>query len=167
VGHYAIELARWRGARVIATVSSPEKAELARAAGADAAVDYRAEDAAARIRELAPDGVDRVVEVALHRNLELDERVCGHHAAICAYANGGSTHIAAEALMSRNVTLRFVLVYTMPRAALHAAVEEVGDALRAGALIELPAHHFPLEAAADAHDAVERGAVGKVFLDVA
>ena len=46
VGHAAIELAKWSGARVVATVSGAEKGELARAAGADAVVNYRDEDAA-------------------------------------------------------------------------------------------------------------------------
>jgi NADPH-dependent curcumin reductase CurA len=53
-------------------VSSPEKAELARAAGADSVIDYRAEDAAAAVRAAAPDGVDRIIEVALSANLALD-----------------------------------------------------------------------------------------------
>ena len=72
VGHAAIELAHWAGARVIATVSGEEKAELARAAGADAVVNYRAEDAAEQIRAAAPEGVDRIVELALGPNLALD-----------------------------------------------------------------------------------------------
>ena len=167
VGHYAIELAKWRGARVIATVSGPEKGELARAAGADEVVDYRAEDAAARIRALAPDGVDRVVEVALHRNVALDSAVCGDHAVIAAYANGGRAQIAASDVMARNIALRFVLVYTMPRRAVEAAVAEVREALAADALTLLPLHRFPLDRIADAHDAVEGGAVGKVLVDVA
>lgn len=166
VGHYAIELARWRGARVITTVSSDEKAELARAAGAHAVVNYREEDAAARIRAEAPDGVDRIVEVALDRNLALDKEVAGDNAAIAAYAEGGTASLAAGDLMSRNVVLRFVLVYTMPKPALRDAIEDVTAALADGALSELPAHRFELERIADAHDAVEGGAVGKVLVDV-
>ncbi len=166
VGHAAIELARWRGARVIATVSGPEKAALARAAGAHEVVDYRAQDAAAEILRLAPEGVDRVVEVALHQNAALDSAVCGPHAAIAAYANGGSTRLAAGELMGRNVTVRFVLVYTMPRDALDLAVGEVTQALREDVLSTLPVHRFPLEQIADAHDAVQAGAVGKVVVDV-
>lgn len=166
VGHYAIELARWRGARVITTVSSDEKAELARAAGAHAVVNYREEDAAARIRAEARDGVDRIVEVALDRNLALDKEVAGDNAAIAAYAEGGTASLAAGDLMSRNVVLRFVLVYTMPKPALRDAIEDVTAALADGALSELPAHRFELERIADAHDAVEGGAVGKVLVDV-
>ena len=68
--------------------------------------------------------------------------------------------------MYANLNLRFVLVYTIPRDALAHAVRDVGAALRAGALTTLPLHRFPLERTADAHDAVERGAVGKVVIDV-
>src|SRR6516225_9780373 len=44
VGHYAVQLAKWGGARVIATVSSQAKAEQALLAGADLVVNYRTED---------------------------------------------------------------------------------------------------------------------------
>jgi NADPH2:quinone reductase len=166
VGHAAIELARWRGARVVATVSDDDKAALARAAGADVVVDYRREDAAERIRAAAPDGVDRVVEVALHRNVELDRRVVAPHAAVVSYADGGPVTFGPRAFMTPNAVLRFVLVYTMPAAAVRAAVEEVGQAVAEGVLTLLPVHRFPLDRMADAHDAVEAGAVGKVLVDV-
>ena len=73
--------------------------------------------------------------------------------------------------MRRNVRYQFVLVYTVPRAAKDAAVEDVQAALVAGALpvgeaAGLPLHRFPLERTAEAHDAVESGAVGKVLIDV-
>src|SRR5258706_13752893 len=56
VGHYAMQLAAWAGARVIATVSSPEKAERARAGGAAHVIDYRREDVAARILDITGGG---------------------------------------------------------------------------------------------------------------
>jgi NADPH2:quinone reductase len=166
VGHAAIQLARWRGARVLATVSDDEKAALARDAGADVVVDYRHEDAAERLRDEAPDGVDRVVEVALHHNADLDRRVIAPHAAIVSYADGGPVTFGPRAFMAPNAVLRFVLVYTMPQAAVRAAVEEVGEAVAEGVLTGLPVHRFGLDRIADAHDAVERGAVGKVLVDV-
>jgi NADPH2:quinone reductase len=166
VGHAAIELAHWGGAeRVIATVSNDEKARLSREAGAHAVVNYRAEDAAARIRELAPDGVDRVVEVAPTANLELDLAVGATH--IASYAGTPDDVLSAPVrrLMGANVVLRFVLVYTIPRDALRRAVADVSQAVRQGALTTLPLHRFGLDRAAEAHDAVEGGAVGKVLID--
>jgi NADPH:quinone reductase len=166
VAHYAIELARWRGARVISTVSSPEKAELAREAGAGAVVNYREQDAAAEIQAAAPDGVDRVVEVAFNQNAPLDAAVVAPNAVISSYANGKPKEFPARAFMTKNTTVHFVLVYTMPKGALRQAIDDVSSALQEGVLSEMPAHHFPLEQIADAHDAVENGAVGKVFVDI-
>jgi NADPH2:quinone reductase len=79
VGHAAIELAHWAGATVFTTVSSPAKAVLAQAAGADHVINYRAEDPVARIHQVAPRGVDLVVEVAPAHNLEGRDRGQGPH----------------------------------------------------------------------------------------
>jgi NADPH2:quinone reductase len=166
VGHAAIELARWGGAAtVIATVSNEEKARLASEAGAHHVVNYRDDDAAARIRKLAPDGVDRVVEVDLGANLELDLAVGATHIVTYAGTPDQSVPVPVRALMGPNVVLRFVLIYTIPRDALRRAVADVSQAVREGALTTLPLHRFPLARAADAHDAVQGGAVGKVLID--
>ena len=86
VGHAAIQLARWADARVISTVSSDQKAGLARAAGADHVINYRNGDAREEILALAPEGVDTVVEVAAAANAGLDEAVLGANGIVAAYA---------------------------------------------------------------------------------
>jgi NADPH2:quinone reductase len=168
VGHAAIELARWGGAHVIATVSNETKAALARTAGAHEVVDYRREDAAEKIRAVAPNGVDRVVEVAPAVNFPLDLAVCAPSATIASYANDGGEDATLQVapLMRRNTTFRFVLVYTMPPEALRQAVSEVGAALWEGALTALPVHRYSLQDIASAHDAVEQAAVGKVVVEI-
>jgi NADPH2:quinone reductase len=167
VGHFAIELAKWGGARVVSTVSSDEKGRLAAQAGADHVVRYTDPDAAEQIRSFAP-RVDRVVEVALGTNLALDLSVCGPDSVIVTYAaDGPDPVLPIRACMTANVVLRFMLLYTVPRPALVAAVQDIGEALDAGALSELPSHHFSLDDTAAAHDAVEGGAVGKVLIDLA
>src|SRR5690348_10908863 len=85
VGHFAIELAARAGARVIATASSPEKAELARKAGAAHVVNYRDADAAEQIKA-AGGRTDRVIEVALGANLALDLAVAKPGSMIVTYA---------------------------------------------------------------------------------
>ena len=85
VGHFAIELAKFFGARVVTTVSGPEKAKLARQAGADEIVNYRDADAAEQLRAFAPT-MDRIVELALGANLELDLAVSGPGTHIVDYA---------------------------------------------------------------------------------
>jgi NADPH:quinone reductase len=167
VGHFAIQLAKRDGARVITTVSSAEKAELAQAAGADVVVNYRDTDAARAIRETAPDGIDRVVEVALHENLPLDLEVVKNGATIVTYAAAGEEpQIPVRRLMTANLSLKFLLLYNVGDEALTAAIRAVSSALEDGALTELTYHRFPLEETADAHNAVEGGAVGKVLIDV-
>lgn len=168
VGHAAIELARRAGARVVATVSNDEKARLSSEAGADVVVNYREDGAAERIREAAPGGVDRVVEVALGPNLELDLAVCAPYAAIATYAadGDGQATLPIRPLMVPNLVLRFVMVYGMPEAALRTAVADVSAAVAEGALTTLPTHRFDLAGIAGAHEAVEAGAVGKVVVNI-
>jgi len=174
VGHAAVQLARWAGARVIATVSSDEKARLARAAGAAQVVNYRHGGAADEIRSHAPDGVDVVVEVSPAVNARLDAAVLAPGGVVAAYATDGGAEAALEIgpLMYLNAAYRFVLVYTVPAEAKNQALVDVSAAVAAGALpvgeeAGLPLHRFSLERTGDAHAAVEAGAVGKVLVDLA
>jgi NADPH:quinone reductase len=173
VGHAAIQLARWAGATVITTISGPEKAALATAAGAHHTVNYRTEDAAARIREIAPDGVDVVVEVSIPQNADLDAAVLANHGVVAIYAdNGGAeTTITVRPNMGINARYQFLLLYTIGQDALDAAAEDVSAAAAAGALPVgdehgLPLTEFDLDRTADAHAAVEADAVGKVLIAV-
>ncbi|HUZ08898.1 MAG TPA: NADPH:quinone reductase [Acidimicrobiales bacterium] len=172
VGHAAIELGAWTGATVIATVSSPEKARLARAAGAHHVVDYREEDAAGAIREVAPEGVDVIAEVAPHANRDLDRSVLAPNGTIVVYGSDGDRlAIPIRPSMLANTCYQFVLVYSVPEAAKRRAVADVAAAVAAGILrvgedAGLPLHRFPLARTADAHAAVEANVVGKVLIDV-
>lgn len=169
VGHAAIELARFEHAgHIVATVSGPEKAALAHSARADTVVNYRDAGAAEQIRDAVPGGVDRFVEVALDHNLELDLAVAAPHALITAYGADPQTvaHIPVRRLMAGNVTLRFMVLYTVTPAQLSDAIERTTRALCARALTTLPLRRFTLAQAAEAHDAVEGGALGKVLIDL-
>ncbi|MDM7891460.1 NADPH:quinone reductase [Curtobacterium caseinilyticum] len=174
VGHAAIQLARWAGATVVSTISSDAKAALATAAGAHHTVNYREEDAAARIREIAPDGVDIVVEVSIPQNAQLVADVLANHGVVSIYANNGGDDatLPIRPNMSVNARYQFLLLYTIGDQALTAAAEDVTAALRDGVLpvgedAGLPLVRFALEDTAAAHDAVEGDAVGKVLIDVA
>lgn len=163
VGHFAIELAKRHGARVIATVSGPEKAALASASGADLVVNYRAADAASRIREFG--AVDRVVEVALGANLELDLAVGHAGTMIVTYAAEPSNPVLpVRTCMGANVILRFILLYGVAPSALDEAAADITAALAEGQLTELPAHRHPLTDIVAAHEAAETGPTGKVIV---
>lgn len=166
VGHFAIELAKHAGATVITTVSGPAKAELATRAGADHVVNYRDPDAADQIRSLAPP-VDRVIELALGANLQLDLAVTRPHAHIVTYAaEPADPELPVRACMTANVTLRFVLLYGIPPEAFDQAARDITAALTDGKLTGLPVTRFTLDDVAAAHDAVEAGALGKVLIDL-
>ena len=163
VGHYTIELAKRAGARVIATVSGPAKAALADKAGADLVVNYRSPGAAEQILTLGP--VDRIVEVALGANLELDLAVIRPHGTIVTYAaEPANPELPVRACMTANLTLEFVLLYGVPLPALDLAAADITAALAAGDLTGLPVSTFPLAEIAAAHEAAEGGAVGKVIV---
>lgn len=167
VGHYAIELAKDAGARVISTVSSPEKAALAEAAGAHVVVNYRDSDAADQILLAAPGGVDRIVEVALGENSELDAAVLAPHGTIVSYAK--TVHDPAINVikhMMGNHTLRFMMLYDAGDEAIAAGVAAITDCLERGVLTELPAHRFDLAETVAAHEACEASVVGKVLIDI-
>jgi NADPH2:quinone reductase len=164
VGHYAIELAKHAGARVVTTVSSETKAEMARAAGADLVVNYREAGAIELVRSFAP-RMDRILELALGANLDLDLAVSGPGTLIVVYASEPKDPVLpTRLLMTANVTLHYVLVYGVPAPEVAQSVAWTNGALATGALSPLPLHLFPLDDVAAAQDAVEQGAVGKVLV---
>ena len=174
VGNAAIQLARWAGATVVATVSSEAKAALADRAGAHHVVNYRDPDAADKIGRIASTGVDLIVEVAAGANTALNQSVLRPRGTIAIYANDGGVPFAPDvrANMALNARYQFVLLYTVgwdriatAAAALNQAIED--GAFRVGEEAGLPVHRFDLDDTAAAHDAVEGGAVGKVLVTVA
>ncbi len=174
VGNAAIQLARWADACVITTVSSPEKAQLAAAAGADFVINYREQDVVKEVRKIAPDGVHTIVEVSAARNAAADVQILRTGGAVCVYADDGGDEVTLpiRPLMVPNARWQFVLIYTAPKATKAQAVTDIAAALaqgaiRAGEEAGLPLHHYPMSAAQAAHKAVEDGAVGKVLIATA
>jgi NADPH2:quinone reductase len=171
VGHYAIQLARWGGARVIATVSGPDKAAHAQAAGADRIVNYRSGDVADAVREFTDgQGVDRAIEVEFGGNLRATLACLKPNGVIAAYASSAAMEprLPFYPMMFHGVTLRLVLVYILPEAARRQAIQDINQALVQGALVHAIAGTYPLDRIADAHKAVESGAaIGNVVVTIA
>jgi NADPH2:quinone reductase len=174
VGNAAIQLARWASAEVVATVSGDAKAGLATAAGAHHVVNYREAGAAEAIRDLAPDGIDVVVEVAAGANAELDLAVLRPRGTIAVYANDGGApfNVDVRRSMGLNARYQFVLLYTVGWDRIGGAAADINRAIEDGALrvgeqAGLPLHRHLLEDTARAHAAVEGGQVGKVLITVA
>jgi NADPH2:quinone reductase len=169
VGHAAIQLAKWGGARVATTVSRPEQEKVAREAGADLVVNRKSENPAERIKAFTHgQGLDRVVEVAFEANLELNRGVLKANGAISTYSSGppdSAPRIPFTAIMRQGITVHFILVYVMSREAHWAAARDLNAALEAGRYRPHVARVFALDETAAAHDAQESGGtVGKILI---
>jgi len=170
VGHYAIQFAKRLGARrILTTVSSHQKAALARAAGADTVIDYRQEDVNARVQQATGGrGVDRIVEVDLAGNLAIDLQMLRAGGQIVVYgSNAPEIAVPFFPAIVRNVGLRFFIVYNLEPAERAQAVDRLTALLEEGQLIHNIAARLPLARIAEAHELVESGkAVGNVVLEI-
>jgi len=168
VGHYAVQLAVWAGARTIATVGSEAKAAHAYAAGADAVVDYRSGDVARQVLELTGgEGVDRIVEVEAADNIELDLRLLRPGGALAIYGmSERAPRVPLGDFMQKNALFRFVHVYGMPAETKRQAIADIAAWAATGRARFAIARRFPLAEIVQAHEAVEAGRKqGQVLLD--
>jgi len=170
VGHYAVQMAsRLGAARVLASVSTPEKAALARAAGADDLVFYKTEPLADRVLELTKGaGVDRIIELDLAANAEADLQMLRPGGECVVYGSGASPiQLPFFPLIARNIQLKFFIVYHLAPPDRARAVATLTRMLQQGALQHNVAARLPLAEIAAAHELVESGrAAGNVVLQV-
>lgn len=170
VGNYAVQLAKWGEANVIATVSSAEKREHAMQAGADHVINYKTEDVVNSIMELTKgQGVDKIVEVDFGGNLQVTQQVTKNSGTVACYASAGNREpkVPIYTLMFKNTNLRLVLVYNMPETAKIAACNDINQAINDGKLVHPIAEQFSLDQLAAAHEAVESGlSIGNVIVEI-
>jgi NADPH:quinone reductase len=170
VGHPAIQIAKWAGARVIATVSRPEQEKLAREAGADVVVNRKTEKVVEAVRAATNGhGVDRVVEVDFGQNIADDIAMLKPGGVISAYMTSplAAPQFPFIPLMVNCITVHYVLVYTMSQQAHIEGIRDTTAILEAGAYRTHVGARFPLERLAEAHEAQDSGKViGKILVDV-
>ena len=169
VAHYAIQFAKLRGARVITTVSGPEKAAHARSAGADEVINYRTENVGERVKTLSDGlGVDALIELDLSTNGKDYPNILRPHATVVVYGmSSGEPTLPAAWLMRNSITLRLFLVYDLGTADREACLAELGALLKSNRLIHTVGRRLPLGEAALAHELSERGEVtGNIVLDI-
>ena len=168
VGHYAIQFARLRGATVIATVSGPEKAAHAMAAGADATINYRTEDVPGRVMDLTGgEGVDAVIEMDLNANAPLIPQILRIHGRVVVYGVGGDVSLPGRFLLQNSISTLFMIVYEQTPDLRASVVREINRLLTDGRLINAVGRRLPLNEIAQAHELVEQGSVmGNVVLDI-
>ncbi|MDA3021457.1 MAG: NADPH:quinone reductase [Actinomycetota bacterium] len=166
VGRCAVQLAHWQGARVAASVSGEVKAEITRQAGADFVVNYREANAVEQLQAWSTK-VAHIVEVDLGTNLDLDLAVAAPGTSIVTYAaDHKDPVIPIRRLMTAGVSLRFMLLYTLPAPILAAAIEIVKSALAANALQLPPVQIFTLADIVSAHQVQETGPTGRVLVEL-
>ncbi|OBS09151.1 zinc-dependent alcohol dehydrogenase family protein [Acidihalobacter prosperus] len=172
VGHVAIQLAKWAGARVATTVGTPEKAALVREFGADHVIDYRREDfVAATLAWTGGRGVDVCLDTVGGETFARSVAATAHYGSLITLLEPDTGTAWGEA-RTRNLKIGFELMLTPLLRALPEARAHQGDILdRCAKLIQrgsLRVHvsrRYPLDEAAAAHAEIERGRVtGKLVL---
>jgi len=167
VGTLAAQLATWAGATVIGTVR--RSADLPHATGPAIAhaVALDRPDAAEAIRAYAPDGVDRIIEVAFAANVDLDAAVAKNEAVIAAYATDRDRpDLPFWPMLFDNITIRLLGSDDFPAAAKRQAAADLTTAAREGALSIAVGTPLPLEQVAEAHELVDAGTRNRVLLRI-
>lgn len=166
VGRLAAQLARWGGATVLGTVRTGADLDAA-AAVVEHAVALDGPDPAAAVREHAPDGVDRIVEVSFSANADLDAAVARDRTVIAAYGTrAGRPDFPFWPMLFDNVVIRLLGSDDFPAEAKQQAAADLTAAARDGAVVVPVGPPLPLERAAEAHDRVDAGARERVLLAI-
>ena len=170
VGSYALQLAKSDGARVITTVSSKEKAEVTKKAGADHVINYKKEDVVERVMAITEGiGVDRIIEVDFGANVSIDSQIIKTGGVIASYS---STKIPEPIFpyypfALKGVTLRMVQAFILPSDIKQRFFNEISECLERAELQHFIGARFPLEEIIAAHEAMEEGKViGKIIVDI-
>ena len=170
MGHYAIQLAKIKGAQqVIATVSGPEKADVAREAGADILINYKTTDISSAVREATlGEGVDRIVEVDLAANIDTDISILRPDGEVIAYGSGaGEIPVPFSPAIRKGVHIYFFIVYNMSSEIRERAIADLSMLLEGNQLSHNIAARLPLARIAEAHELVEQGRViGNVVIEI-
>ena len=171
VGHYAIQLAKWDGAQVVATVSSPEKGLAAKEAGVDLVVNYKTDDVVEAVNDFTSGkGVDRIVEVEFGGNLSVSKQIIKTNGVIAAYGSVAvdNPELPFYNLMFKNAVLKMYLIYIVPSEARMKIIEGLTKALSENALVHQIAKSFDLTETIQAHKTVEAGKlIGNTIINLA
>jgi NADPH:quinone reductase len=160
VGSLAGQLARWGDAEVIGTVRTDAEVASVDPATADHVISLQSDPAAA-IRKLAPDGVGRVIEVALSANADLDAAIVSNGAVIAAYASPqGRPALPFWPMLFANVMIRLLGSDDFPQDAKDTAARDLTTAAAESALAIPVAVVIPLAQIAEAHGLIESGQAG-------
>jgi len=167
VSQYIIQFAKMAGATVVTTISSPEKAKVAREAGADHTIDYKRENVGERVMKIiGKRGVDAVIEMDLAANAQLIPQVLRPKGSVIIYGTGPEAALPAAFCLTNSITLKFFLVYELETQDRARTIAAINTALESGSVANRIGPTFPLAEIAEAHEAVERGTIGNVIVTI-
>lgn len=167
VSQYVIQFAKMAGATVLTTISSPEKAKIAREAGADHTIDYKRENVGERVMEITgKKGVDAVIEMDLAANAKLIPAVLRPKGSVIVYGTSPEAALPAAFCLVNSIQLKFFLVYELDAQERERTVSAITRALTQGSLVNRVGPTFPLADTAAAHEAVEAGSIGNVLIAI-
>lgn len=163
VGYYAIQWAKYAGATVVATASNPADEQLCKSLGAEHIVNHRQEDWGDQVLVCTGGSkVDRVVDVEFGANLPQVLKCIRIGGTIATYSSTvvPEPQLPFRDMMFMDLTLRMVIVYSMPEEAKQQAVADTVKLLAEDKLQHRIAHALPFEAMAQSHELIEQGGFG-------
>ena len=173
VGHVAIQLAKWHGARVITTVSSEEKAALARELGADHTINYRNENLAGLVNELTDGkGADVVYDTVGPAVFQDSIPLTAHYGRLVTLINPAGTDWKEARIRNLGVHFTLMLAPWVRNLREHwlrqgEILRQCGELFDSGKLQIRVQQTLPLEQASEAHRIVEEGhTTGKLVLTI-
>jgi NADPH2:quinone reductase len=167
VGSASVQLAKALGARVLATASGPGSAELVLGLGAEAVIDFKTEDVAARVHELTDGkGVDLVHELVLSVNLPLDVKLVATGGRIVGTGQGPApeARVPIGEALGKDVSILFMNLNNAKRAGVAAISAEVAAMAAEGKVKPVIGTELPLAEARRAHELLEGDHLGKIVL---
>ncbi len=170
VGFYGIQLAKWSGANVITTVSSEEKAKVAKDAGADVVINYQDQDVVDIVMENTnANGVDRILEVEFGGNLSINEKIIKTNGVIAAYGSAAEMEptLPFYNLMFKGIKIDTFLIYEVRNEDRKKIIKGLTRALNENALKHLIAQKFSMDDVVAAHESMESGSViGNIVIEI-
>jgi NADPH2:quinone reductase len=169
VAQHAIQVAKKKGAHVLTSISSQEKAEYAMAAGADIALNYRDEEFTAQVLSATDGkGADLIVEVNVSGNGRTYADILAERGTVVIYgSNDATANVPGMAFIRKGATLKWFIVYEILDEERDQGVSELNAMLAEGALKTTIAKRFPLDETIAAHEAVEKAAhMGNIVVEI-
>ncbi len=167
VGSASVQLAKALGARVLATASGPDAADLVLSLGAEAVIDFRTEDVPERVLELTGGrGVDLIHELVLSANLPMDVGMVAKGGRIIGTGQGPGPDatVPIGAAIAKDASVLFMNLNNAGRAGVAAIATEVADMVAAGKVRPVIGAELPLAEARRAHEMLARSHLGKIVL---